>query len=335
MVSSSKLKRAIRRIVNHCLRVKPEENVVIITDENHLEEAVLLRTECAAITSKVNFFILEDLVQRPAKRVPFSIIKALRAADVSVLWVEKGGGEQVTFRSPLLRVIGDNARLRHAHMPGVDVKTIIEAFDQDQGAMQQLTDKVYQIMTHVSRVKVTNPAGSDFEVLFSPTYQWVAEDNVIEPGYWANLPAGAVYTHPASLSGVIVVDGVLGDVFSDIFGLLQKKDQLRIEIEESFITKASSANRKLLKLFKEAIASEKNANRVGEFSLGTNTNINKLSGEFLRDQKAPGVHIAFGDGQPEKTGCPYYCNYQLDAILRNATVIVDGQEIMKDGRYLI
>lgn len=330
----NKLTQAIKRIVTDCLRVKPEEEVAIITDEVYLKAAVILRRECSAITNQVHFFILEDLTPRPVKRIPFAIIKALRSADVSVLWVAKYKGEIATFRSPLLQVASENPRLRHAHMPGVATATIIEAFSKDLSEMQQLTRRVYQIVSQASHAHVGTKAGSDFELQFSPTYQWVAEDNIIEPGYWSCLPGGEVYTHPASLSGHIVVDGILGDVFSDIFGVLKPKDYLHLDIKDSFVTRARCQNKKLLSMFNESIRSEKNANRIGEFSLGTNINLSKLNNDFLRDGKIPSVHVAFGDGYPEKTGCPYYCSHHLDATLREATVVIDGRLIMRSGHYV-
>ena len=80
---------------------------------------------------------------------------------------------------------------------------------------------------------------------------------------------------------------------------------------------------------------DENANRIGEFAMGTNMEVKKLVGRLLQDEKMPGVHVAFGHGYPEHTGCKWKSKAHLDAVLLKPTVYVDGKKIMEDGNYLV
>lgn len=333
MSQQEKLKKVMKEIATNCLCVKHGEKVIIVTDEAYWKIAAVLRTECASITDNVYFFILEDFIPRPAKYVPEPILKALSIADVSVLWVGAHEGELITFRSPYLSVVNNSPKLRHAHVLGIDTEIICEAFSKNIARVQQLSHSVYNILHTAHKVHVTTDAGSDFEARFSPVYRWIEEGGVLKPEHWDNLPSGEVYTYPASLNGTIIANGVLGDFFCKIFGILQPEDYICIKVEDSFITETDSKNKKLLKMFRDVIAFEDNANRAGEFALGTNINLKGLKGHSLRDEKICGVHVAFGDGYAERTNCPYYCDSHLDVILRGASVTVDGRQIMKNDKF--
>ena len=45
---------------------------------------------------------------------------------------------------------------------------------------------------------------------------------LINPRYWSNLPAGEVFTTPASVDGVFVCDGTAGDYFNSKYGILER-----------------------------------------------------------------------------------------------------------------
>jgi leucyl aminopeptidase (aminopeptidase T) len=45
----------------------------------------------------------------------------------------------------------------------------------------------------------------------------------------------------------------------------------------------------------EYMAQHPNSNRTGEFAIGTNVGLSRIVGNFLQDEKFPGVHIAFGN----------------------------------------
>ena len=44
-------------------------------------------------------------------------------------------------------------------------------------------------------------AGTDFRATFDHSLAWVKTSGIINPRYWSNLPAGEVFTTPASVDG--------------------------------------------------------------------------------------------------------------------------------------
>ena len=47
------------------------------------------------------------------------------------------------------------------------------------------------------------------------------------------------------------------------------------------------------------------------------------------------IHVAIGHGYPEKTGSGWKSDAHCDAVLKNTTIVVEGQTIMRDGSFLI
>src|SRR5438045_5889553 len=52
---------------------------------------------------------------------------------------------------------------------------------------------------------------------------WVKTSGLISPRYWSNLPAGEVFTTPATVDGTFVCDGTAGDYFNGKYGDLDRK----------------------------------------------------------------------------------------------------------------
>ena len=45
----------------------------------------------------------------------------------------------------------------------------------------------------------TSVAGTALHVAFGPPNRWFAQLGILQPGLWGNLPAGALYTSPATI----------------------------------------------------------------------------------------------------------------------------------------
>ena len=69
--------------------------------------------------------------------------------------------------------------------------------------------------------------------------------------------------------------------------------------------------------------------------IGTNIGLTKLIGNLLQDEKFPGVHVALGDPDSDKTGADWASKARNDGLMRNPTITADGRGIMKDGRFTL
>jgi leucyl aminopeptidase (aminopeptidase T) len=79
--------------------------------------------------------------------------------------------------------------------------------------------------------------------------------------------------------------------------------------------------------------SDKNANCIAEFAIGTNKKA-KIAGFILEDEKVLGtIHFAFGSNV--SLGGKNQSNLHLDAIMGEPDVYIDDVQIMKKGKLLI
>jgi leucyl aminopeptidase (aminopeptidase T) len=180
---------------------------------------------------------------------------------------------------------------------------------------------------------VTSLKGTEIKADFNPDYNWIPCHGLYhQPGDWGNLPEGEVFTCPWDLNGTLVVD-VLGDHFSPKYGVL--KHPLKIEVRDGFVSDARGHNQTLVHEFLAYLDSAENGRRAGEFAIGTNTAVKELSGNLLQDEKIPGIHIAFGNPYPGRTGADWQSAVHVDVVPVGCTIQVDGVKIMENGEFLL
>lgn len=321
--------------VCNCVKLQPGERVVMVTDEatRDIAEAILAEVEKIS-PGNTSVFYMEKYGPRPQEpdadhkslAFPDEIGEALKKANVSFYSASCKKGELQSFRNPMLRLIESNHNLRHAHMPKITLQLMQTGMGVDYSAVQRLSAAVYEICHKASAIRVTNPAGTDFTAYFNPTWHWkISDGNITTPGEWTNLPDGEIFTCVENVpEGTIVADGILGDYFSEKYGLLAK-NPVAIHIRDTKVVDVQCERQDIVEEFQERLKIDENANRVGEFAIGTNIGLKKLIGNLLQDEKFPGVHVAFGHGYPEMTGSPYHSIGHIDAVLKNTTIVVDGR----------
>lgn len=325
--------------VRYCAHVQPGEQVVVITDLQTCSLADAIIRQVNAIEAKAIRFIMEDMGPRPedgSSPLPFpkAIEHALSQAQVSFYIAQCKKGELASFRRPMLATV-ERYGLRHAHMPGFTAQMMSEGMAADYNMIRAVTSRVYNIVKDARTIHVTTPAGTDLIAQFDPSISWIASDGFITPRHWTNLPDGEVFTCPIAADGVVVVDGCLGDFFSERYGLL-KDTPLRYELEAGrcLRTSVSCVNERLRQDFiNYTFGTDQNSDRLGEFAIGTNVGLTHLIGNLLQDEKFPGIHLALGSPYPAKTGADWDSSAHNDGILLRPTIVVDGRTIMKDGTF--
>ncbi len=101
------------------------------------------------------------------------------------------------------------------------------------------------------------------------------------------------------------------------------------------ITEGLQHNKELEEEFWAYTHTDENSDRVGEFAIGTNFELNDVIGQILQDEKFPGVHIAFGNPYGEHTGADWYSSTHIDVVGRKFDIWADDEQIMKAGQFLI
>jgi len=337
----SAIEQGARQAVVRCVRVRPGEGVVVITDRQTETLAGAVVREVEAAGAQARTFVMEDFGPRPrdgGTPLPFpqALHQALGSARVSFYIAQCRPGELASFRRPLLADV-ERFRLRHAHMPGFTEQMMGQGMAADYGQIQALSRRVYQIVRPAREIQVTTPAGTHLTAQFDPSIRWIASDGFITEDQWMNLPDGEVFTSPLTADGPVVIDGCLGDFFSERYGLLDRTP-LRYELKNGRCVAGSvqCADPSLQADFiRYTFDTDENSNRLGEFAIGTNIGLTGLIGNLLQDEKFPGIHLALGSPYPTKTGAEWDSSAHNDGILLRPTIVVDGRPIMQEGSFLL
>ncbi len=321
-----------RNAVRVCLRVQPSEKVTVITDEVSLEIAAAIVRELEDVGCRYQTWVLEDVATRPLTDFPLAIAEDLESSQISIFAVQAQTNE-LKSRMQMTDVV-NRRKIRHAHMVNINKRIMLEGMRADFQKVDRLSVKVMETVRRAKQIRAKTPAGTDLVADLNSNYRWVKTSGIISTEKWGNLPGGEVFTTPGEVNGTFVIDGVVGDYLCAKFGDL-KSTPLTIQVKENRVVEAHSANKELQDDFWAYTHTDENSNRVGEFAIGTNIELKDVIGEILQDEKYPGVHIAFGNPYGAHTGAEWYSSTHIDVVGRNFDIWVDGEQIMRRGKFLI
>jgi leucyl aminopeptidase (aminopeptidase T) len=328
----SDLQPGARNAIRVCLNVQPHERVTVMTDRvcRHIADALVREIE--AVGAPHALFVLEDLAPRPLAALPEAVAADMEQSGVSIFAAHAQANE-LGSRMQMTDIV-NRRRMRHAHMVNITDQIMNDGMRADYREVDRLSSRVLEIVSRARTIRATTPAGSDIRATLDPNLRWVKTSGLISPDKWGNLPGGEVFTSPGEVNGTFVIDGVVGDWLCDRYGSLAATP-LTIEIEKSRLVRASSSNAALREDFWRYTHTDENSDRVGEFAIGTNIGLTSVIGSILQDEKFPGVHIAFGNPYAAHTGATWYSSTHIDVVGTEFDIDVDGQKIMKKGKFLI
>src|SRR6266849_1379157 len=209
-----------RNAVETCLAIKPGEHVVLIADEPSRAVAASLSAAMDNVHAVYTGLLLEDFGPRPIKSAPAPVLEALETADVGILCMSPQPGE-LAARMTIVKVV-ERRQIRYAHMVGVTPEIMQQGMRADYRMVDRLSDKLRERMLRAETLTVRTEAGTQFAAHFDRGLDWVKTSGLISPRYWSNLPAGEVFTTPATVDGTFVCDATAGDHFNGKYGDLQK-----------------------------------------------------------------------------------------------------------------
>jgi len=276
--------------------------------------------------------VLEDVAVRPIEHLPPVVAADMELSQVSI-FCAKAQMNELRSRMEMTDIV-NRRKMRHAHMVNISHDIMLQGMRADFAAVDDISRRVIEIVSRARRIRATTPAGSDFCATLNPAYRWVKTSGLISPDKWGNLPGGEVFTTPGEVNGTFVIDGVVGDYLCEKYGNL-KDTPLTVRIEKNRLVGAESPDQELRDDFWAYTHTDENSDRVGEFAIGTNIQLEKVIGQILQDEKFPGIHIAFGNPYGAHTGADWYSATHIDVVGTEFDIWVDDVPLMKSGRFLI
>ena len=306
----------------------------MIRDRARTEIAEAIADEALGPGASVRVWTMEDYTERPATSFPAGLADEIaRFRPTASFFVGVGFKGELAFRQPMLHLLADELRCRHGHMTGINERVMRDGMAADYDEVYRVTRKVYDIARQAEQITVTTSLGTEMVANFSPSLKWVSCDGRYwEQGRWGNLPEGETFTCPASVDGVVAAEEI-GDWFTEKYGVLSPP--VRFVVKGGRIVSVDAANPQLAADIGDYMAQDPNSSRVGEFAIGTNVGLTEIVGNFLQDEKFPGVHVAFGDPYGFETGADWRCPSHVDVLASHATISVDGRTLMENGRFLV
>ena len=325
------LQNASYRIIEEALGVAAGEKVIVIVDlvREMAGESFVAVTRARGATA--NVFVLEKLGTRPIVTVPEPLRVALEQAQASIFLGGTDLEPETAFRRELLEIV-ERVGLRHAHLIGLDRRSLIAGFTVPFSRVAEQTRAVRVRLRPDSRFHLRSASGSDLEVVTSAKYRWGDQSGIIRSGKWSNLPAGQLYTTPESVNGTFVADASVGGAFSTR-GLL-KKTPIVFTIKDGVCCGVSCTDSALARDVERHLESLPDLNRVGQVVIGTNPSLSSI-GEFGFDHCAPGLHLTFGWSHPKVTGAEWVSAGSFVGNTAEGNVDLDNVSIVRQGRYVI
>jgi aminopeptidase len=146
-----------------------------------------------------------------------------------------------------------------------------------------------------------------------------------------NMPDGEFFTGPLEDS----VNGEIAFSFPASYGG-RTVSGVRLRFEDGKVVDGSAEQGE--EFLTEMLDTDAGARRLGELGIGTNYGISTGTKEILLDEKIGGtVHLAIGMSYPE-TGGSNSSAVHWDMVCdlrRGGSITVDGEELQRDGRFLV
>jgi aminopeptidase len=326
----SELMAGAKNAVEVCLGVRPGERVLVIADEVSRNVAASLEKAIKDEGADFSGLLLEDFGPRPMSAAPPEVLDALEKTDVGVLCMTPQPGE-LCARMAIVKVV-ERRQIRYAHMVGVTPEIMQEGMRADYRKVDELSDRLRTRMLRAETLTVKTERGTSFRAHFDPKLDWVKTSGLISPRYWSNLPAGEVFTTPATVDGTFVCDASAGDYFNGKYGDLHDSP-LVMKISCARLVQVDCPRKDLEDEFWRYCHTDENSDRVGELAFGTNLGLTRMIGILLQDEKFPGVHLAFGDPYGSQTHANWKSQTHVDVLTRNCDVWIDDDQVIEKGKY--
>jgi leucyl aminopeptidase (aminopeptidase T) len=327
---SPELMPGAKNAVEICLAVKRGEQVALIADEACRAVAASLAAALEDAGARCTSLLLENLGPRPMSSAPGEVLQALETADIGILCMIPQPGE-LGARMAIVQVV-ERRQIRYAHMVGVTPEIMQQGMRADYRLVDRLSDKLRERMLRAETLTVKSSAGTSIAAHFDRGLDWVKTSGLISPRYWSNLPAGEVFTTPATVDGTFVCDATAGDHFNGKYGDL-RDTPLVLKISGARLVAVECPRKDLEHEFWDYCHTDENSDRIGELAFGTNLGLSQMIGVLLQDEKFPGVHIAFGDPYGSQTHADWKSKTHVDVLTRNCDVWIDQDQIISHGHY--
>jgi len=312
----SDLGQAGRAVVEQCLGVKPDEQVLVVSDPGTVDIGQALRDQASRAGADAVLMLMAARANDGAEPPP-TVAAALRCCDVFIAPTTK------SLSHTSARKAATDAGARGATLPGVTADMLARVMAVDFPAMARRSQAVAELLTQADAAHLTCPRGSDLQLDLSGRAGIADDGELRSPGAFGNLPCGEGFISPAGGEGQLVASSLAG------LGLSPEPAVLSVSGGRIVAAQDGAGAR-----FLDALRSHGEAGcNLAELGVGTNDRAT-LTGNILEDEKILGtVHVAFGASAG--IGGTVSVPVHLDAVVLEATLQIGGHTVLDAGRWVL
>lgn len=323
--------RGAKNIVESCLCVTPGERVHLLVFRAEGLYALLARAveEVGAIPVRVD---LEPIDATDGSVADFAsrLIPMIEGASATILLAPQR--PKPTLSVAIARA-AEQVGSRHLHLLQVDERLLGQSVRADPELLEIVNGRLSAALSPPCILSVKSDAGTDLEVRLALTYPILSSAGRPRPKTSENLPAGHVYTHPARVSGVLVVDRAIFGPGLDIDRHALRRAPARVTFASGRVSHVDASDPDIAAAFDTYLASHADAGRVGLLVWPTNYLVRSEIGIDRQDMLLPGMSVSLGYASPESTGANYEAPVQMVLLGRKQTIEVSGRKLVDAGRF--
>jgi len=327
------LTKGARLVVEDCMKVESGDNVLIIADSEHFLEAQTLsgavyaaggQPIIADVTSQVTAAMASMKV---SMEPPANLAAAMVKSDVILIKTGMEWANRFAHVNPV----------RQSCEAGAKIASVEEGMGEwdltreDITEIVNRTERIIEAMKGAKKVRVTSANGTDFQLSLEGRIALKVVPVKGKGEMMGPIPLwGEVAYAPVEnrTEGKLIFDGIMLGV--GVPGSLKSPIELTLKEGRAVEIKGGDEAKRL----REVIGgSDKNANIIGEFAIGTSEK--EVYGSPSEKGMLGTIHCALGDNSHCYPGGQNVSRLHLDGTTREVTIEVDGKPIMKSGKLII
>lgn len=315
--------RGADKVVTTCVKVQPEEEVVIVTEESKMRIAEAVATAVYRVGAQPILVVMEPR-DHDSQEPPKAIAAAMKASDAFISIV----GKSITHTNAVKDAVQNGSR-------GV----VLTQFSEDM-LIHGGIEGDFEEAKIVCKAMAAALAGSKEIVLTTANgtnLRYSAEGRrgnslycMVEKGQFSTIPTVEANVSPleGTANGVIVADASIPYI-----GIGVLDEPVRAVVENGRIVSIDGGKQAKMLIADLEAKHDPNVYNIAEMGVGLNPKCSFM-GFMLEDEGVFGsAHIGIGTsitlGGTVKAACHY------DLIMRDATIVADGKTLMEAGKVLI
>jgi len=354
------------KIVNKCIKIQPDEVVLLIGGVFHLElleelDIAIRKTGAFPVLmpswDSLSYRIIHEVPEKYLKKVPVYMLKWLEdvtaAITIDAVYdpsiFEKLSEEKLGLSRTANEPIKNRFIIKKIRWSGLGFPTKPKAkifkidFDEFNDMFWKAVDVDYELLyktgialknifKKAEKIKITSKKGTNLK-FYIGNRNICIDDGIIskediEEGFVGNnLPAGEVFIPPLEHT----VEGVA--IFDIVYYHGHKIEDLKLEFKNGkLINSSARTNHELFK--KVLLNSTGSYDMIGEFGIGTNPAITTVTGYTHTDEKIIGsIHLALGENKV--FGGNLTSSLHWDLVMLSPTVEAENKLIMEEGKLKV